>query len=201
MAMQKLFTEDTALILIVVMALVGVVDATYLSYLHDIVEQGGGCSTRNLPGLDCGEVIGDDRFNKVLGIFPVAWVGLLGFILILGLALDRFLFMDRVRTRYHRALITGFSVVGLAFSLYLTYLELFVIHEICPFCFVGFILIIGTTVLSLMVYSDYLDWLFNVKLLERREARKSEHFFEAEEREARPAKGKRVRKSGPKDKQ
>lgn len=185
--MLKKITEDTALILIIVLAVVGTVDAAYLTYLHKIVEEGGGCPTQNLPGLDCGEVLGDERYNKVLGLIPVAWVGLLGFILILGLALDRFLFMDLDRTRYHRGLITGLSMVGLAFSLWLTYLELFVIDEICPFCFIGLMLIAGTTFLSLLVYRDYLDWLLNVKLFKRREARKEEQLFENEERKGRPA--------------
>lgn len=196
--MLKKITEDTALILIIVLAVVGTVDAVYLSYLHHVIEEGGGCPTQKLPGLDCGKVIGDERFNKVLGIFPVAWVGLLGFIIILALALDRFLFMDLVRTRYHRALITGFSLVGLSFSLYLTYLELFVLHEICPFCFIGFILITGTSILSLLVWRDYIDWLLNVRLFKRREAHKDEELFEKEERKTQPVPSKSSKPKAPK---
>jgi len=190
-------TEDLALIIILGIAIIGIVDASYLTYLHKVVGEGGSCSTSNLPGLDCGEVIGNEDYNKILGI-PVAWIGLLGFIFILGLALDRFLFMDLPRTRYHRALIAGFSMMGLGFSLWLTYLELFVIEEICPFCFIGFILIMGSTFVSLLVYRDYLDWFLNVKLFKRREARKSEELFEKEEREAHPSGSKDSGKTTPK---
>ena len=40
------------------------------------------------------------------------------------------------------------AVIGVVFSAYLTYLELFVIHAICPWCVTSAILLIAITILS-----------------------------------------------------
>ena len=45
-------SEETALRTIMLLALVGLLDSLYLSYLHHLVAGGGGCPTQDLPGLD-----------------------------------------------------------------------------------------------------------------------------------------------------
>ncbi len=58
---------------------------------------------------------------------PVALIGLLGYVSILGLLLDR----ENENTRFAMMALT---LVGFAFSGYLTYRELFSIHAICEWC-------------------------------------------------------------------
>jgi uncharacterized membrane protein len=79
--------EDRALRAIMIISIIGLIDSVYLSYLHHLVSGGGGCPTQNLPGLDCGIVLASSQ-SKLLG-FPVAWFGVLGFIGLFGLSLDR----------------------------------------------------------------------------------------------------------------
>ncbi|MEC9354512.1 MAG: vitamin K epoxide reductase family protein, partial [Candidatus Thermoplasmatota archaeon] len=86
-------SEETVLRTIMLLALVGLLDSLYLSYLHHLVAGGGGCPTQDLPGLDCGQVLASAEANMV-GV-PVAWLGVLGFLIVGGLALDRFLNLDR----------------------------------------------------------------------------------------------------------
>jgi uncharacterized membrane protein len=40
------------------------------------------------------------------------------------------------------------SAVGVAFSIYLTYIELFVLYEICPWCVLSAIIVSITAILS-----------------------------------------------------
>ena len=72
----------------------------YLSYLHHLISQGAGCPTENLPGLDCGVVLASEQ-AKLFGI-PVAWLGVIGFLMLIGLSLDRYLNMDLERTYYNK---------------------------------------------------------------------------------------------------
>jgi uncharacterized membrane protein len=58
---------------------------------------------------------------------PVALIGLLGYIAILGSLLVRDLEETRLAT-------LGLTLVGFGFSAYLTYRELFSIHAVCEWC-------------------------------------------------------------------
>jgi uncharacterized membrane protein len=49
-------------------------------------------------------------------------------------------------------LLLGFSAIGLGFTLYLTYLELFVIHAICRWCVGSAVIISGIFLASLLEY-------------------------------------------------
>lgn len=182
-------TEDAALKIMMVVMVLGIADAAYLTYLEHLIEGGDSCPTESLPGLDCGEVLGSEWAYVLEDFTPswffddgfaIAWIGLLGFILLLGLVLDRFLFMDLRRTRYHRVLIPLFGLMGIGLSIWLTYLEIFEIRQFCPFCVFGFAMDIIVTVLAVVVYRDYLDWFLNVKLFKRREVKVSEEPFEKE---------------------
>ena len=144
--------EDTALKLVMAAALLGLIDSVYLSYLHHlIVAAGAACPSAGLPGLDCGEVLDSDQ-AYLLGI-PVAWLGLAGFAGMLALALDRFLWADLPRTRYHAAALGGMAAIGTALGCWLTYAELFIIHEVCPFCFTAFVLILFIDAVLLLAFA------------------------------------------------
>ena len=146
--------EDRTLTIIMILSIIGLIDSIYLSYLHHLVSSGGGCPTENLPGLDCGVVLASDQ-AKLFGI-PVAWLGILGFIGLFGLSLDRYLNMDLERTYYNTILLPITGLIGTIFGTYLTYAEAFIIHEWCPFCLIAFGLTLGATFFALKEYGSVL---------------------------------------------
>ena len=146
--------EDRSLLIIMALSILGLIDSLYLTYLHSLVAGGGGCPTQNLPGLDCGEVLTSEQ-AELLGI-PVAWFGVLGFIALFSLALDRYLNMDLERTYYNILLLPLTGLIGSAFGIYLTYAEAFIIRQWCPFCLTAFALTLGATFFALRAYGNEL---------------------------------------------
>src|SRR2546428_8886595 len=87
--------------------------------------------TRRCGAGGCGQVQ-PSRYADLWGV-PVALYGVVGYAALLAVAvlgLRPGLLAERRVTLALAALAT----VGVAFSLYLTYLELFVIHAICRWC-------------------------------------------------------------------
>lgn len=97
---------------------------------------------------DLGETFNCDLVNRsvysrFLGI-PVALIGLLGYGLLLGLS--------RVSGRSRaasRALLAS-SLLGLAFSLYLTYLEAYVLGVWCVVCLGSLAIVVGIVALAVV---------------------------------------------------
>ena len=104
----------------IVLAVVGVGVAAYLTYIHY-----AGINPVCTAGQSCVKVQ-TSVWSKVAGV-PVALIGLLGYIGILGSLLAP----DREETRLATL---GLTLIGFAFSMYLTYRELFSIHAICEWC-------------------------------------------------------------------
>lgn len=117
----------------VLLSLLGLFVSAYL-YLYKIGRIGsiacgtGGCETVQLS-----------RYARFLGV-EVALIGLVGYAGLFALALlalqPRFL-----PARWPAGLLAFLSGVGVAFALYLTWLELFVIHAICRWCVASAVII------------------------------------------------------------
>jgi uncharacterized membrane protein len=126
---------------IVLLALVGLLVATYL-WLYKIGVLGQ---------LQCGtgscEYVQASRYAELFGV-PVAVYGVAGYatLLVLGLAgLQPGFAADR-RVSVLLALL---ATVGFGFSLYLTAIELFVLHAICRWCVASAVIMTVTWLLSL----------------------------------------------------
>ncbi|HTD70271.1 MAG TPA: vitamin K epoxide reductase family protein [Gemmatimonadales bacterium] len=127
---------------IVLLALVGLLVATYL-WLYKIGVLGE---------LQCGtgscEAVQASRYAELFGI-PVAFYGVAGYAALMGLGLaglqPRF-----AADRRAAELLATLATVGFAFSLYLTAIELFVLHEICRWCVVSAVIMTAIWVLSIM---------------------------------------------------
>jgi uncharacterized membrane protein len=104
----------------VVIAVLGTALAAYLTYVHY-----SGTRPACTAGTACIKVQ-TSVWSKVDGV-PVALMGLIGYVLILGSLLAP----DREETRMATL---GLTLFGVCFSGYLTYRELFTIHLICEEC-------------------------------------------------------------------
>jgi uncharacterized membrane protein len=125
----------------IVLALIGLVDSIYLSYIK-LTNQTASCAVFG----DC-ETVNNSRFAVVGGI-PIAVIGAAGYLLILGL-----LYLDRPGAggpEPVRLALFGVTLAGTLYSIYLTYVELFVLQAVCPFCVVSALAMIGLFVLSLI---------------------------------------------------
>ena len=95
---------------------------------------------------DCGAVSGPGAPFSSLGPFPVAAIGFLGYTVIFGLIWLR----DWVAAvdDYLAELLLGVTGVAFLFTLYLTGLELFVIHAFCRYCLISAVIVMTMFVLA-----------------------------------------------------
>jgi len=116
------------------LTLIGIGIAAYLTYVHysgvrvACVAGGGGCET-----------VQASAYSKLAGI-PVALLGLIGYVLILGS-----LFVRGEAGRMAGALL---ALSGFGFSAYLTYRELFTIDAVCQWCVASAALMTALAVLT-----------------------------------------------------
>ena len=101
------------------LGLTGVGIAGYLTYVHY-------AGLHPVCGISHGcETVQTSSYASLLGV-PVALLGLISYALILV----------SLRMRGERALLGGYALtlIAFAFSVYLTYREVFTIHAICSWC-------------------------------------------------------------------
>src|ERR1700730_17222200 len=104
----------------IVLTVIGLGVASYLTYVHY-----SGIKPACSLGGSC-ELVQTSAYSHLAGV-PVALMGLIGYVTILGLLLAP----DSERTRFG---VVAVTTVGFGFSAYLTYRELFSIHAICEWC-------------------------------------------------------------------
>jgi uncharacterized membrane protein len=107
-------------ITLIVLTVAGAGIAGYLTYVHyaginPVCSAGGSC-----------EKVQTSVYSELAGM-PVALIGVLGYLAILGLLLAP-------ESETLKFAMTTLTLVGFAFSAYLTYRELYSIHAICEWC-------------------------------------------------------------------
>jgi uncharacterized membrane protein len=119
-ARGRLPSERALRIAAATLALLGIGVATYIA----IADASSGSPVCLAGGHGC-ETVAQSRYSHLLGV-NVAVIGIGGYVVLLGSALAG---GDAGR-------FTGFlaAAIGFGFSVYLTYLELFVIDAICQWC-------------------------------------------------------------------
>jgi uncharacterized membrane protein len=124
------------------LSLAGLFISTYL-YLYKLGRIGslacgtGGCETVQLS-----------PWSRIAGV-EVALIGVLGYAGLLVLSLAALQPGLAVR-RWPAALLAGLSGIGVLFTAYLTYLELFVIHAICWWCVASGFIILAMCAMALL---------------------------------------------------
>ena len=131
-------TQGTARLIGSLLATAGLVNAGYLSWLHLsdrtalLCTEGGGC-----------DLVQNSVYSQIGGV-PIALIGLAGYaFILLGLA-----FEERL-AEWGPPLVLGASLIGTLYSAYLTYLELFVLHAICPYCVASAAFMVGLLIIAI----------------------------------------------------
>jgi len=109
----------------IVLAILGTLVSIYMTIFKLTENQkmclgNGGCS-----------IVNSSSYSEVSGI-PVALIGVGGYLVILALLLieNRIKYIKQNGT----VIVFGLALVGFLFTLYLIYVELALIHALCPFC-------------------------------------------------------------------
>ncbi len=114
-----------------ILAGLGIIDSAYLSWVkltHTAVYCGG--------SGEC-ETVANSPYAEIAGI-PIAFIGLAGYVGILACV-----YLEARSSFWQQnspLIIFGMTLAGTLYSAYLTYVEIAVIHAICPYCVVSAIL-------------------------------------------------------------
>jgi vitamin-K-epoxide reductase (warfarin-sensitive) len=126
------------MVVVAVVALAGVAVSSFSLYHHFSKSKSSFCNISE--SFNC-DLVNRSQYSTVLGV-PVALVGIMGYLLILGLAT---VYREKAETP---AMLLIVSAVGLGFALYLTYIETHVLGAWCILCLTSFTLIVASAVLS-----------------------------------------------------
>jgi uncharacterized membrane protein/glutaredoxin len=122
------------------LSLVGLGVAIYLAYV-EITHVEAVCG----PVGEC-NTVQSSPYAQIMGI-PVAGLGMLNYLAIVALWIGQKYTAGRLANLSVLALL-GFTLAGTIFSIYLTWLEIFVIHAVCAWCLSSAVI---TTILMLLV--------------------------------------------------
>ncbi len=124
-----------------VFALLGIADAGYLTWIK-LAHSPLFCS-----GVGDCETVNSSIYSQINGI-PVAALGLAAYVVLAAL----FLLEDRWPWLRDYAPLASFglALTGSLYSAYLTYIELFVIRAVCPYCVASAVLVTGILVIAIV---------------------------------------------------
>lgn len=124
---------------LIALSLLGLLDSLYLSWIK-LSDQEAICT-----GVGACDVVNTSEYATFAGI-PIAFFGAGTYLLFI------FLLVYENRSAWIAEngplILFGFSLFGFLYSAYLTYIELFVIYAICPYCVVSAILMTLILILS-----------------------------------------------------
>ncbi len=106
------------------------------------------------PVGDC-NAVQSSPYAKLFGVLPVGILGAIGYIAILVAWLWRRLRQDALAKIAGPAMY-GMALFGTLFTVYLTYLELFVIHAVCIWCLSSAVIITALMLISLPPITQWL---------------------------------------------
>ena len=128
-----------------ILAGIGLVDSIYLTWV-DLTHTTAFCG-----GSGNCETVANSPYSEIAGI-PIALLGMLGYLAIIGL-----LFLETRNGffgKYSPVLIFGITLAGTIYSAFLTYLEIAVIHAICPYCVVSAIVMTLLFIISIVRFMN-----------------------------------------------
>lgn len=120
------------------LSLIGLADSIYLTHVK--LNSGGVC----VAGAGC-EIVNSSVYSQINGI-PIAALGALAYVIMLVVLA----FESRVAFFELNGplIVLGMALFGTLYSAYLTYLEIYIIRAICPFCVLSAVVLTIMLVLS-----------------------------------------------------
>lgn len=125
------FPKDLLIKMVPTLAFVGLIDATYLTWKYF---SGGEVACGVIPGLECDVVLGS-TYSLVFGV-PLALLGALYYLAVVVLGI---LYLKKKDNMFLR-LLMGVTSAGFLSSLYLMYIQAFVLNAYCTFCIISAII-------------------------------------------------------------
>lgn len=136
------------------LALLGVLISAYLARAHFKIDPNAFCNINDY--LDCDKV-NQSIYSEVFGI-PVSILGAFAYSLIAFISFLAYKNFD-FKTLYKKLdnntinkFLVVFSIIAFGFSLGLTYIEVFILHAVCIYCFTQQIIIFIILILSILLY-------------------------------------------------
>jgi len=130
--------------IMIILLILGIIISIYLTYLHYVPEKLNSSFCNPTDYLSC-STVNKSSYSTLFGI-PVALIGIIGMLTILGLLLIR----PKNYGLYIFVLITG----ALLFMIYLTSAELFIIKAICIFCITVALIVLTLFIISIKEYGN-----------------------------------------------
>jgi len=137
--------KKVSLIAIIILSLAGIADSGYALKQHYAPPDISSCDVNET--ISC-TAVNQSSYSEVFGL-PVAGIGIAGYVtmgLLAGAALSR-----KSSASVILKLLAAMALAALAVSLYLTFIELFVLHAVCPLCVLSLLLIITTSAIAVRV--------------------------------------------------
>jgi uncharacterized membrane protein len=123
-----------------VLAALGFIDSAYLAWL----KLTGG--TAACAGIGDCETVNNSIYSQIAGV-PIAILGAGAYVIVFVLLV--LLLRARAQSETLSLALFGITLVGVLYSAYLTYLELAVLHAVCPFCVTSAVIMTLLWVISL----------------------------------------------------
>ena len=123
------------------LAVVGLIDSGYLTWIH-LSRSSALCI-----GVGGCDIVQQSIYAEAAGI-PVALIGLVGYVVVLAsLLAEKGKGALATNAPY---VVFGLALIGTLYSIYLTYIELFVLYAVCPYCVVS-----ALAMLFLLIIAGY----------------------------------------------
>jgi uncharacterized membrane protein len=131
-----------------VLAFLGMLDSIYLVW----VKYSGKYDTCGPIG-NC-ESVNTSQYSEIFGI-PIALLGAGAYLLIFLLLIMEG--RNSFWAEYSNMVVFGISLIGVIYSIYLTYIEVAVLRAICPYCMVSAVILVVLFILSTIRLQHSLD--------------------------------------------
>lgn len=135
--MKSKLLKNTSILL----SIIGLIDSLYLTWLKvgkDDIQCLGGC-----------DIVNSSEYSVVFGI-PIAIYGAVAYFTILLLLILKT--ENPFINDYSGLIVFVISLLGVLYSAYLTYIELFILHAVCPYCVISAIVLFLLLIVSIIRY-------------------------------------------------
>ena len=125
----------------IILSILGLVDSIYLAWIK-LANATAACA-----GIGDCESVNNSPYAEIAGI-PIAVLGAGAYLLMISLLLME------PRAEFWKEnsplIVFGLSLVGVLYSAYLTYVEVAILHAICPYCVISAVLLVAILAISVV---------------------------------------------------